>query len=89
MIGAADGLTAAGILSAPTIVAAMGTPEPARSMAVTYLRWTCATFLSQFVFVVMLVMLRNTGDAEEIQTAFLHLLPPTAADNVPELRVSR
>lgn len=64
-------VTVAGIVFAPMIITGMGTPEPARAMAVTYLRWTCATLPCQFVFVVMLVMLRNTGDA---RTPFLFTL---------------
>ncbi len=61
-------VTAAGVLFAPNIISGMGTPEPAREMAITYLRWTCAMLPSQFAFVVLLVMMRNTGDA---RTPFL------------------
>lgn len=61
-------VAAAGVIFAPAIIGNMGTPEPARDLAITYLRWTCATLPSQFAFVVVLVMLRNTGDA---RTPFL------------------
>lgn len=63
VLGLALVITISGIALAPQIVTLMGTPEPAREMALTYLRWTCATLPSQFLFVVFLSMLRNTGDA--------------------------
>lgn len=68
VVGLALVVAVLGIVLSPHIIAVMGTPEPARDMANTYLRWTCATLPSQFAFVVMLVMLRNTGDA---RTPFL------------------
>lgn len=71
VLGLALLIATAGIVFAPTIIAGMGTPEPAREMAVIYLRWTCATLPTQFAFVVLLVMMRNTGDA---RTPFLFTL---------------
>lgn len=50
-------------LLAPSIIAAIGTPEVARDYAISHLRWTGVSMLSIFNFLVMLMMMRGSGDA--------------------------
>jgi putative MATE family efflux protein len=56
-------LATAGWLLAPSIVDAIGTPAPAREFAITHLRFTCLAMPSIFTYLVMMMLLRGTGDA--------------------------
>ena len=60
------GLTvaAAGWALAPSIVDGLGTPAAARGHAITHLRATCAAMPSIFTYLVMVMMLRASGDAK-------------------------
>lgn len=53
-----------GFVFTPDILGLMRTPQPALGHSITYMRLTCLTMPSLFTFVVMLIMLRNTGDAK-------------------------
>lgn len=59
----AVGVALAGILAAPTLVDVMRIPASARADAITYLRVTCASMPSLFLLIVLMMMLRGTGDA--------------------------
>ena len=61
----------AGWVLAPAIVGWLGTPQAAIEFAVTHLRYTCLALPSIFTFLVMLMMLRGSGDA---RTPFLFTL---------------
>ena len=50
-------------LLAPSIIASIGTPLEARDYAITHLRFTGLSMLSIFNFIVMLMMMRGSGDA--------------------------
>lgn len=50
-------------LLAPSIIAGIGTPLEARDYAITHLRFTGLSMLSIFNFIVMLMMMRGSGDA--------------------------
>jgi len=56
-------LAALGWALAPAIVQGMGTPEAARDFAVTHIRFTCLSMPSIFTYLVMMMLLRGTGDA--------------------------
>jgi putative MATE family efflux protein len=60
----AIGIAISGIVFAPQIIALMNVPEPAREHALSFLRYTCLSLPSLFTYFVMLMMLRNTGDAK-------------------------
>lgn len=47
----------------PGVVQAMGTPPEARGFAITHLRLTCLAMPGVFTFLVMMMLLRATGDA--------------------------
>ena len=53
----------AGWALAPAIVDGMQTPAPSRDFAVTHLRYTCLSMPSIFTYMVMMMMLRGSGDA--------------------------
>lgn len=57
------GLAAAGWLLSPALVAWMATPEPAREFAITHLRYTCLSMPSIFTYLVMMMIMRGSGDA--------------------------
>ncbi len=61
----------AGWLMSPALVGWMGTPEPAREFAVTHLRATCLSMPSIFTYLVMMMLLRGSGDSK---TPFLFSL---------------
>lgn len=56
-------LAALGWVLAPAIVDGMGVPLPSRGFAITHLRFTCLTMPSIFTYMVMVMMLRASGDA--------------------------
>jgi putative MATE family efflux protein len=56
-------LAAVGWWLSPRIVEGLGTPAPARDFAVTHLRFTCLTMPSHFTYMVMVMLLRGSGDA--------------------------
>jgi len=56
-------LAACGWALAPAIVDGIGTPAAARDFAVTHLRFTCLAMPSIFTYLVMMMMLRGSGDA--------------------------
>ncbi|MDH4393469.1 MAG: MATE family efflux transporter [Aquabacterium sp.] len=47
----------------PFVVDGMGVPAASRSYAITHLRMTCLTMPSIFTYMVMMMMLRSSGDA--------------------------
>jgi putative MATE family efflux protein len=47
----------------PAIVEGIGTPAAARDFAITHLRFTCLAMPSIFTYLVMMMMLRASGDA--------------------------
>ncbi len=55
---------AAGWLLTPSIIGWMGTPEPSRAFAITHLRATCLSMPSIFTYLVMVMMMRGTGDSK-------------------------
>ena len=63
VLGLALLLAVAGWVGAPHIVQAMGTPAAARDFAITHLRFTSLSMPSIFAYLVMVMMLRATGDA--------------------------
>ena len=63
IIGLSLALAGAGWLLAPAIVDGIGTPAAARGFAITHLRFTCLAMPSIFTYIVMMMMLRATGDA--------------------------
>lgn len=56
-------LAACGWMLAPAIVQGMGTPAAARDFAITHIRFTCLSMPSIFTYLVMMMLLRGTGDA--------------------------
>lgn len=56
-------LAAFGWWLSPRIVDALETPAPSRDFAVTHLRFTCLTMPSHFTYMVMVMLLRGSGDA--------------------------
>ena len=56
-------LAALGWALAPAIVQGMGTPAAARDFAITHIRFTCLSMPSIFTYLVMMMLLRGTGDA--------------------------
>ena len=56
-------VAAAGWMLAPAIVDGMRTPAPSRGYAITHLRYTCLTMPSIFTYLVMMMVLRGSGDA--------------------------
>jgi putative MATE family efflux protein len=48
----------------PHILDLMGTPSAAREYALIHLRYTCLTIPSLFTYIVMMMMLRGSGDAK-------------------------
>ncbi len=56
-------LAAAGWLLSPALVDWMATPEPAREFAITHLRYTCLSMPSIFTYLVMMMIMRGSGDA--------------------------
>ncbi len=63
VIGFSLCLAAAGWLLTPALVDWMGTPAPARALAITHLRYTCLSMPSIFTYLVMMMILRGSGDA--------------------------
>jgi len=64
VVGLSLALAALGWLLTPAIVAAMDVPAASRGFAITHLRMTCLTMPSIFTYVVMMMMLRGSGDAK-------------------------
>ena len=56
-------VAAAGWVLAPAIVDAMRTPAESREFAITHLRFTCLSMPSIFTYMVMMMMMRGSGDA--------------------------
>lgn len=63
IVGLSLALAALGWGLTPAIVDGIGTPAPARDFAVTHLRFTCLAMPSIFTYLVMMMMLRASGDA--------------------------
>jgi putative MATE family efflux protein len=63
VIGFSLVLAVAGWLLTPDLVDWMGTPAPARELAITHLRYTCLSMPSIFTYLVMMMILRGSGDA--------------------------
>lgn len=63
IIGLSLALAATGWVLAPAIVDGIGTPAPSRGFAIVHLRFTCLAMPSIFTYLVMMMMLRATGDA--------------------------
>ena len=57
-------VAAAGWLLTPTLVGWIGTPEAARGFTITHLRWTCLSMPSIFTYLVMMMVMRGTGDSK-------------------------
>jgi putative MATE family efflux protein len=64
VVGGAFAIMAAGLVLAPWMLDAMRIPEPAREAGITHLRCVFASMPSIFTFVVLMMMLRGTGDAK-------------------------
>ncbi len=56
-------LATAGWLLTPAVVDGMGVPAASRGFAITHLRMTCLTMPSIFTYMVMMMMMRSSGDA--------------------------
>lgn len=56
-------LAVAGWLLSPALVQWMDTPEAAREWAITHLRYTCLSMPSIFTYLVMMMIMRGSGDA--------------------------
>ncbi len=56
-------LAGAGWLLTPLVVDGMGVPAASRGFAITHLRMTCLTMPSIFTYMVMMMMMRSSGDA--------------------------
>lgn len=56
-------VAAAGWALAPLLIDALGTPAEVRSHAVVHLRFTCLSMPAIFLYLVLVMMLRGTGDA--------------------------
>jgi hypothetical protein len=56
-------LAAAGWALTPLVVDGMGVPAASRGFAITHLRMTCLTMPSIFTYMVMMMMMRSSGDA--------------------------
>ena len=63
IVGLSLAVAAAGWALAPAIVDGMRTPAPSREFAITHLRFTCLSMPSIFTYMVMMMMLRGSGDA--------------------------
>lgn len=63
IIGLSLLLAALGWALIPSIVDGMGVPAASRGYAITHLRMTCLTMPSIFTYMVMMMMLRSSGDA--------------------------
>ena len=57
-------VAAAGWMLAPVLLDRMHVPESGRDAAITYLRLICLQMPSMFVYIVMMMTLRGTGDAK-------------------------
>jgi len=57
-------VAAAGWLLTPTLVGWIGTPGAAREFTITHLRWTCLSMPSIFTYLVMMMVMRGTGDSK-------------------------
>ena len=57
-------VAAAGWLLTPTLVGWIGTPDAAREFTITHLRWTCLSMPSIFTYLVMMMVMRGTGDSK-------------------------
>jgi putative MATE family efflux protein len=56
-------MAALGWILTPTLLQGMRMPQESLADGITYMRWVCMTMPTFFVYVVMLMMLRGTGDA--------------------------
>ncbi|KQP02992.1 MATE family efflux transporter [Pseudorhodoferax sp. Leaf265] len=56
-------VAAAGWVLAPLLIDALGTPAEVRTYAVVHLRFTCLSMPAIFVYLVLVMMLRGSGDA--------------------------
>jgi len=56
-------LAGTGWLLTPAVVDGMGVPAASRGFAITHLRMTCLTMPSIFTYMVMMMMMRSSGDA--------------------------
>jgi len=56
-------VAAAGWALAPLLIDALGTPAEVRGYAVVHLRFTCLSMPAIFVYLVLVMMLRGTGDS--------------------------
>ena len=90
-------VAAAGWALAPAIVDLMQTPAPSRGFAITHLRYTCLTMPSIFTYMVMMMILRGSGDARTpfkftlLWIALSLLLGPlllTGAGGLPRLGIA-
>lgn len=57
-------VTAGGWVLTPAIVGWIGTPDAARELAIIHLRFTCLSMPSIFTYLVMMMMMRGSGDAK-------------------------
>ncbi len=57
-------LAATGVFFAPAILDALQMPASARPFALTHLRLTCVSIPSLFLYVLMMMMMRGSGDAK-------------------------
>ena len=57
-------VAAAGWLLTPALVGWIGTPDAAREFTITHLRWTCLSMPSIFTYLVMMMVMRGTGDSK-------------------------
>lgn len=56
-------VAAAGWWLAPLVIDALGTPAESRGFAVVHLRFTCLSMPAIFTYLVMVMMMRGTGDS--------------------------
>ncbi len=56
-------LAGVGIVFTPELIAVLRVPEPAQGPMSTHLRWSCAGLPSLFLYILMMMMLRGSGDA--------------------------
>ncbi|ARU06491.1 hypothetical protein CCO03_19125 [Comamonas serinivorans] len=56
-------VAAGGWALAPLVIDALGTPAQARSFAVVHLRFTCLSMPALFIYLVLVMMLRGSGDS--------------------------
>ena len=64
VMGLSVALAALGWALTPAIVDGMGIPAASRGFAITHLRMTCLTMPSIFTYMVMMMMMRGSGDAK-------------------------